>query len=263
MITAAAFSITLLVLMSLPALPTGSGEQGAGNPGDAMNLSVMNSPSSGGGCQPFRLDFSSPLQPLAFKLKAVTLKATVSKVLNGVPDGAPKDTLAIGIRVEDTLGRRCWLICSVSPSSAPAQRHSDLLGDYFLCGTVKGLGDVQQGAGNVSVVMGLPDFFPALMLAARANCIGMDILSLYVDCIYPFSETSVCSEDSVVICASLNSSAGFEATSISVDGEELALAGNCGCTRSSGKSHEVAVSGISHAALFPVSIGQTFSGLHF
>jgi len=261
LLSIAAFSVAVFALVCLPAMLYASAEEGASVPQDLLDLTIVRAPASGSACWNFTLDTGSPLKPLSSPVCAATFSATVSKVLDSVPEGAPKDTLALGIRVEDPEGRSCWLICSASPSQPPAHRGSALLGDYFLCGTNKGMNDLPGDPAKASVVIWFPDFFPALALAARAGRISADLPSLRIGSIYPFSETSVCSEDAAVICANLKSSARFELSSISVDGEELAFVGNCACVPPSTGSHDVSVSGVSYAALFPARITQTFYGL--
>lgn len=261
LLSIAALSVAVFALARLPAMLYTPAEQGTSASLDLMDLTIVRVPSSGSLRWDFSLDTGSPLKPLSSPLRAATFSATVSKLLESVPEGAPKDTLALGIRVDDPGGRSCWLICSVSPSQPPVHRGSALLGDYFLCGTNKGLNDLPGTPAKASVVIGFPDFFPALTLAARAGRISADLPSLCIGCVYPFSETSVFSEDAVVICANLKSSARFELSSISVDGEELAFVGNCACMPSSSRPHDVSVSGLSYAALFPARIAQTFYGL--
>ncbi len=230
---------------------------------DALMLEIMRAPSSSSACQNFSLDLASPLQPLQSLLCAVNLRANITKVLNSEPGGAPADALALGIRVGDPEGRGCWLISSASPSPFAMQKSSALMGDYFMCGKIMDIEELPGSPANAGVVMGIDDFFPALSLAVRAGRISENLLSLSIDCIFPFSETSICSEDTIVIRASLNSSARFELSSISVDGEEVAFAGNYACIVPSNGPHNVTIAGASYASFFPARIEQTFYDLHF
>jgi len=230
---------------------------------EALNLTIIRAPVSSCACQNFSLDLGSPLQPLRPSICAVNLEATITKVLNSEPDGAPDDALALGIMVGDSEGRSCWLISSVSSFSYAMQKSSALMGDYFICGKIMGIGELPRAPAKASAVMDLDDFFPALSLAIQAGRISENLLSLSIECIFPFSETSICSEDTIVIRASLNSSARFELSSISVDGEEVAFTGSYACMMPSNEFHNVTVAGTSYASLFPARIEQTFYDLHF
>ncbi len=270
-VSVAVFSFLLTIIALSALLPLSPLHPGAVDPpnairADNVDLEISRVEATSDYCPRFNLDFQHPLRILASPISAVTFKATISKVLVAVPDGAVPDTLGIGIRLQDGEGRSCWLICSVSPSSVPLQKQSGLLGEYFICGTTTGFSEVAKSTGeHVSATLELADFYPALLLAAQANRISIDIQSLVVCSVYPFSESVIRSEDAVIISARMQSGAKIAISSISIDGQLLSLAGDCGYARPSNNAHEVVVKGrvLSGAWFSSSSIEQTFQSIRF
>lgn len=258
--------IAVSTLLCLCILKTDGVGWAGGLPADDLDLSVGLVNASFSDFQHFDLDFQQPLRNLSRPITAVAFRASISKVLSIVPEGAMPDTLAIGIKLHDGEGRSCWLICSISCTTTPIQRRSMLLGDYFVCSSAAALSAVSEKAGKqVNATFELADFYPALLLAAQAGCISTNLTTLVVSSVYPFSHSVIYGEDAVVISAKLRSGEGFTVSSISIDDHEIPVIGCCGYSKPYGQTHEITVRGsaVARMWLWPYLIEKTFNDIHF